>query len=87
MAGGPSTSDDLPAPSNAKLSAAGRDEILEKVIVWKVANRKLQVEQRGEHQVILVRKRWTGREHRESISVDEYGLVTAIEPGPLRWEY
>ena len=77
---------DLPAPSQAKLSAAERDEIWEKVIAWKVTNRKVQVGERGEHRVILVRKRWTGREYRETISVDEYGLVTATEPGRPRWE-
>ena len=69
---------DLPAPSKAKLSAAERDEILEKVIAVKVANQKLQVEQRDEHRVILFRQRWT--DHRETISVDEYGLVTAVRP-------
>ena len=68
---------DLPVPSKAKLSAAERDEILEKVIAVKVADQNLQVEQRDEHRVIL---RWPGREHRETISVDEYGLVTAVRP-------
>lgn len=78
---------ELPAPSQTKLSAAKREEILEKVVAWKVAHDGLREDSRGEHQVILTGRKWTGGEKRTTLSVDEYGEVTAIVPGPRRWDY
>jgi hypothetical protein len=78
---------DLPTPSKTRLSAAKRDEILQKAVDWKVTHQNLREEQRGEHQVILVRERRIRRNQHETISIDDYGLVTATRPGPPKWEY
>jgi hypothetical protein len=72
---------ELPAPSETKLSANRRDEIMEKVVSWKVARDGLEVESRGEHQVVLTRRRWTGREEVTTLTVDEHGEVTCTRPG------
>jgi hypothetical protein len=72
---------ELPPSSETELPASRRDQIMAKAVIWKIAHQGLEVKSRGEHQVVLTRRRWTGREEVTTLTVDEHGEVTCTRPG------